>query len=135
MTHTLRKYSSYRTPLNSQPWVPPQVPSLYTALTTGSMDPATYGPGINPWVVKSGQIVQIHMRNPHMYPHPMHLHGHTFALAGQAGPGIRKDTINVLPMETLAVDFQADNPGQWLVHCHNIYHGELGMMTVVSYRA
>lgn len=27
----------------------------------------------------------------------------------------------------------ADNPGQWLVHCHNIYHGELGMMTALSY--
>ena len=88
-----------------------------------------------PLEIRPEERVRLVMRNESMMFHPMHLHGHTFALAGQAGPGIRKDTINVLPMETLAVDFQADNPGQWLVHCHNIYHGELGMMTVVSYRA
>jgi len=32
--------------------------------------------------------------------HPMHLHGHTFALTGRTGTGIRKDTVNVLPMQT-----------------------------------
>jgi len=65
-----------RTGIGSQPWVPPKVPSLYTALTTGgaAMDPATYGPGTNPWIVKSGQVVQIHYVNTHPYPHPMHLH-------------------------------------------------------------
>ena len=31
-------------------------------------------------------------------------------------------------------DLVADNPGQWLVHCHNLYHGESGMMTVLSYQ-
>jgi iron transport multicopper oxidase len=62
--------------LGLQPWVPPKVPSLYTALTTGNaaLDPATYGPGTNPWVLKSGQVVQIHYQNTHPYPHPMHLH-------------------------------------------------------------
>jgi FtsP/CotA-like multicopper oxidase with cupredoxin domain len=39
----------------------------------------------------------------------------------------------VLPMQTVEVDFDADNPGQWLTHCHNLYHGESGMMTVTSY--
>jgi iron transport multicopper oxidase len=65
-----------RTGINTQPWVPAKVPSLYTALTTGSaaMDPSTYGPGTNPWVVKSGQVVQIHYQNTHPYPHPLHLH-------------------------------------------------------------
>jgi iron transport multicopper oxidase len=62
--------------LGMQPWVPPKVPSLYTALTTGNaaLDPATYGPGTNPWVLRSGQVVQIHYQNTHPYPHPMHLH-------------------------------------------------------------
>jgi FtsP/CotA-like multicopper oxidase with cupredoxin domain len=32
------------------------------------------------------------------------------------------------------VDFDADNPGEWLSHCHNVYHGEAGMMTVVAYQ-
>jgi iron transport multicopper oxidase len=65
-----------RTAVGQQPWVPAKVPSLYTALTTGNaaLDPATYGPGTDPWVVKSGQVVQIHYQNTHPYPHPMHLH-------------------------------------------------------------
>ena len=83
-----------------------------------------------PLNISEGERVRIRMRNTTMMFHPMHLHGHTFALAGN---GTRKDTVNVLPMSTLSIDFQANNPGQWLMHCHNLYHGELGMMTVVSY--
>lgn len=33
----------------------------------------------------------------------------------------------------IEADFDADNPGQWALHCHNIYHAEAGTMTVVSY--
>ena len=64
--------------------------------------------------------------------HPIHLHGHTFALAEQPG-GARKDTVNVLPGQTVPIEFVADNPGQWMLHCHNTYHFEAGMMTTVSY--
>jgi iron transport multicopper oxidase len=65
-----------RISMNSQPWVPAKVPSLYTALTTGNnaLDPATYGVGVEPHILKSGQVVQIHNQNTHPYPHPMHLH-------------------------------------------------------------
>jgi FtsP/CotA-like multicopper oxidase with cupredoxin domain len=38
-------------------------------------------------------------------------------------------------MQTLEVDLDADNPGEWAEHCHNIYHAEAGMMTTLSYRA
>lgn len=88
-----------------------------------------------PLPVRQGQRLRLVLRNRSMMFHPMHLHGHTFALADRPGAGPRKDTVNVLPMQTLAVDLQADNPGQWLIHCHNTYHAELGMMTVLSYRA
>ena len=84
----------------------------------------------NPLDISPGQRVRIRMRNTTTMFHPMHLHGHTFALAGN---GTRKDTVNVLPKRNQSIDFDADNPGQWLMHCHNVYHGELGMMTVVSY--
>ncbi|WP_338748312.1 multicopper oxidase family protein [Janibacter alittae] len=93
---------------------------------------AAYGDH-DPLEIRSGERVRLVMHNESMMFHPMHVHGHTFALVGQNGRGIRKDTINVKPMESLSVDVRADNPGQWLVHCHNIYHGELGMMTVLSY--
>jgi FtsP/CotA-like multicopper oxidase with cupredoxin domain len=65
--------------------------------------------------------------------HPMHLHGHTFQMVGAGKAGARKDTAIVRPDETVTVDFVADNPGQWMLHCHNLYHQVAGMMTTVSY--
>lgn len=85
--------------------------------------------------VSAGQRVRLRMVNTTTMFHPMHLHGHTFQVVGAGGLGPRKDTVSVLPNQTVEVDFDADNPGQWLTHCHNIYHGEAGMMTVVSYVA
>lgn len=41
----------------------------------------------------------------------------------------------MLPGQELAVDFEADDPGQWLVHGYNVYRAGLGMMTVISYLA
>lgn len=66
--------------------------------------------------------------------HPMHLHGHTFQVIkpdGSAGP--RKDTVIVLPMQRLTVALVADNPGLWMLHCHNTYHQRAGMMTRLNY--
>lgn len=85
-----------------------------------------------PLEVREGERVRLRFTNGTMMFHPMHLHGHTFAL--RKG-GSRKDTIVVRPMESLEVDLDADNPGQWMTHCHNIYHAEAGMMTTLSYRA
>ena len=52
---------------------------------------------------------------------------------GNRVDGPRKDTVNVLPRETLIIEFDADNPGQWMAHCHNSYHLERGMAMLVSY--
>ncbi|GAA2932021.1 multicopper oxidase family protein [Streptomyces thioluteus] len=81
--------------------------------------------------VKAGERVRLAFVNRTGMWHPMHLHGHTFALPG-GGP--RKDTVIVLPGKRVEVDFDADNPGVWMLHCHNVYHGESGMMTLVGYR-
>ncbi len=62
--------------------------------------------------------------------HPVHLHGHTFAL-GETG--VRKDTAIVLPGQTILAGFVAD-PGRWMLHCHNVYHAEAGMMTLLGYQ-
>lgn len=82
--------------------------------------------------VKAGERVGLNIVNTTMMWHPLHLHGHTYQ-HWSGGP--RKDTSAVLPGQTLRVEFDADNPGQWLTHCHNIYHGEAGMMAVIGYRA
>ncbi|MFF3210762.1 multicopper oxidase family protein [Streptomyces sp. NPDC002886] len=84
--------------------------------------------------VKAGERVRLEFDNSTTMWHPLHLHGHTFALGGGAG-GARKDTAVVLPNGKLTVDFDADNPGLWMVHCHNVYHSEAGMMTVLGYRS
>ena len=89
-------------------------------------------PDAEPLDISEGDRVRLRFVNHSMMFHPMHVHGHTFALAGS---GVRKDTVVVRPMETLEVDLEADNPGQWAAHCHNIYHAEAGMMTTLSYRA
>ena len=65
-----------------------------------------------------------------MMTHPVHLHGHTFALPS----GLRKDTVLLAPMQSLPIDLDADNTGDWMVHCHNVYHAEAGMMIALSYR-
>jgi FtsP/CotA-like multicopper oxidase with cupredoxin domain len=84
-----------------------------------------------PLAIEPGERVRLRLRNRSMMFHPMHLHGHTFGLVEG---GARKDTVIVRPMQALEVDLDADNPGQWALHCHNIYHAETGMMTVLSYR-
>ncbi|MFJ2746007.1 multicopper oxidase family protein [Streptomyces sp. NPDC087440] len=83
--------------------------------------------------VRAGERVRLEVANATAMWHPVHLHGHTFALGAAAG-GARKDTAIVLPNGRLTVDFDADNPGLWMVHCHNVYHAEAGMMTVLGYR-
>lgn len=76
-----------------------------------------------------GEPQRFVMRNDTMMPHPMHLHGHSFR---PAGGGPLKDTILVLPRREVAVEWIADNPGEWAFHCHNAYHQEAGMMRKVE---
>jgi FtsP/CotA-like multicopper oxidase with cupredoxin domain len=40
----------------------------------------------------------------------------------------------VKPNQTVTVDLDANNPGQWMTHCHNAYHAEAGMMATLGYR-
>ncbi|MEV4452176.1 multicopper oxidase family protein [Streptomyces mirabilis] len=89
-------------------------------------------PEAHPIVIEEGQRVRLDFVNTTEMWHPMHLHGHTYQL-GTSGP--RKDTTIVLPKKTVSVFLDADNPGQWMMHCHNAYHGEAGMMANVAYKA
>jgi len=102
----------------------------------GSMSP--YRWGINgapfgqnqPLTVREGQRLRLNVMNMTMMTHPLHLHGHTFALPS----GLRKDTVLLAPMQSMALELDADNVGDWMVHCHNIYHAEAGMMIGLLYR-
>ncbi|MGW4073935.1 multicopper oxidase family protein [Streptomyces asiaticus] len=104
---------------------------------TGSMrrwDWAINGRPYDPsqrYPVREGERVRITFINGTDMWHPVHLHGHTFALP-DGGP--RKDTTVLLPHHKVNVDLDADNPGLWMVHCHNVYHSESGMMTILGYQ-
>ncbi|GAY17853.1 multicopper oxidase family protein [Mycobacterium sp. shizuoka-1] len=87
-----------------------------------------------PLTIRAGQHATLTFANATMMWHPMHLHGHTFEVIkpdGSTGP--RKDTVIVKPMQTVAVKLVADNPGIWMLHCHNGYHMDAGMMTTLDY--
>ena len=83
--------------------------------------------------VRRGERVRLVIENQTAMWHPIHLHGQTFQVVNADGTGARKDTAIVPAMGTVTVDVVADNPGQWALHCHNIYHAEAGMLTVLSY--
>jgi FtsP/CotA-like multicopper oxidase with cupredoxin domain len=89
-------------------------------------------PHADPLVVGAGDRVRLEFVNTTTMFHPMHVHGHTFAVAGG---GARKDTVIVTPGRSVAVELDAVNPGRWMTHCHNVYHAETGMMVDLAYRA
>ena len=86
-----------------------------------------------PLLIEQGQRVRLTFTNNSAMWHPVHIHGHTFRL-GTDATGPRKDTVNVLPGENVSVEFDAENPGQWMIHCHNTYHLEQGMAQVMAYK-
>jgi FtsP/CotA-like multicopper oxidase with cupredoxin domain len=91
--------------------------------------------GAAPLPARRGERVRLVFHNRSSMFHPMHLHGHTFQVrrAGERRPGPRKDTVVVRPLERVTVELQADNPGRWMLHCHNAYHQAGGMMTTLAY--
>jgi FtsP/CotA-like multicopper oxidase with cupredoxin domain len=99
---------------------------------TGLIERPRYNPAEG-LPVRQGQRVRLRFVNKTEMFNPVHLHGHTFQVRGIGCTSPPKDAAIVLPKHTLEVDFDANNPGQWLTHCRNVYHGEAGMIPVVSY--
>ncbi|MEX5728640.1 FtsP/CotA-like multicopper oxidase with cupredoxin domain [Rhodovulum iodosum] len=77
-----------------------------------------------------GETVRISITNDTAWPHAMHLHGHHFRKVGTDGTvGPLRDTLLMNRGETADIAFVADNPGDWLLHCHMLEHSAGGMMT------
>jgi len=95
-----------------------------------------HGLGGAPVTVARGERVELVMRNTTMMAHPMHLHGHSFQVTeidGEKLSGAVRDSVLVTPGATVKVVFDADNPGLWAYHCHNLYHMASGMFTTMVY--
>ncbi|TVR57182.1 MAG: hypothetical protein EA426_12565 [Spirochaetaceae bacterium] len=91
-------------------------------------------------VVEEGQRVRIRMINAGSSTfHPMHLHGHQFRVVATDGNPVpeaaqlTRNTLPLLPGESYDVEFIANNPGIWLLHCHELQHAGGGMITAVVY--
>ncbi|WP_298846064.1 multicopper oxidase family protein [uncultured Ruegeria sp.] len=79
---------------------------------------------------EKGSLHRIEFVNESAFPHAMHLHGHHFRLIlsdGSLGPW--RDTVLVERGETRQIALVADNPGDWLLHCHMLGHAAAGMMS------
>jgi FtsP/CotA-like multicopper oxidase with cupredoxin domain len=76
----------------------------------------------------------IAMTNVTAWHHPIHLHGHSFRVISRNGRPTRhrewQDTVLVSPREKVEIAFVADNPGDWMFHCHVLEHQAGGMMAV-----
>jgi FtsP/CotA-like multicopper oxidase with cupredoxin domain len=86
--------------------------------------------------VRRGERVEITFEDRTSMSHPIHLHGHSFqvvAINGERFAGAMRDTVLVPARGRVTIAFDADNPGHWALHCHNLYHMASGMMTSVRY--
>lgn len=80
--------------------------------------------------ISRGETVKIEVVNRTGWPHAMHLHGHHFqALDGTGGLGPLRDTLLIDANKRTEIAFVADNPGDWLFHCHMLEHTAGGMAT------
>ncbi|MBN8925610.1 MAG: multicopper oxidase family protein [Rhodospirillales bacterium] len=88
--------------------------------------------------ITRGRSCILDMRNETAWWHPMHLHGHSFQVLDRDGKpephDIWGDTVLVRPRERVRVAFVADNPGDWLFHCHVMEHQVGGLTTVLRVR-
>src|SRR5579863_725168 len=85
-------------------------------------------PATTPLIVRHGERVRIRLINLGMDHHPIHLHGHQFVVTGTEGgrqpettwgPG---NTVLVGVAQSRDFEFVANNPGDWMLHCHLPHH-------------
>ncbi len=87
-------------------------------------------------VLERGRSYVLQLENISKQAHPIHLHGHSFkVLSSSTDPDLPvhwADTTLLGPGERRQVALLADNPGDWMFHCHIIEHQETGMMGIVQ---
>jgi FtsP/CotA-like multicopper oxidase with cupredoxin domain len=93
-------------------------------------------PDVEPLKVQKGKRYRLVFQNMSGDQHPMHLHRHSFEVVrinNKKMSGLIKDTVNMMPLDQVAVDFIADNPGDTLYHCHMQLHMDFGFMGLIKY--
>ena len=81
----------------------------------------------------------IEMINDTAFHHPIHLHGHSFRVVSRNGTSTPhqewQDTVLMAPEEKVEIALVADNPGDWMFHCHILEHQAAGMMGIIRVNA
>lgn len=84
--------------------------------------------------INENEVIRFTFINNTMMNHPIHLHGHFFRVLNKFGDNSpMKHTIDVPPFENRTIEFLANEPGEWMLHCHNLYHLKTGMARIVKY--
>lgn len=82
-----------------------------------------------------GETYVLRIDNRSAWHHPMHLHGHSFRVIARDERSTEhrewQDTVLVAPREKVDIAFVADNPGDWMFHCHILEHLAGGMMSLL----
>jgi FtsP/CotA-like multicopper oxidase with cupredoxin domain len=82
-----------------------------------------------------GRSYLLELVNQTSWHHPIHLHGHVFRVVSRNGERLafeeHGDTVLIDPDSRAEIAFVADNPGDWMLHCHVLEHQTTGMMAVV----
>ncbi len=85
--------------------------------------------------LQRGRSYVLELANDTAWHHPIHLHGHSFRVLSRNGAATRyrewQDTVLMSPRERVEIAFVADNPGDWMFHCHILEHQAAGMMGVI----
>src|SRR5688572_9535515 len=96
------------------------------------------GPATTPMIVKLGERVRIRMVNLGMDHHPMHIHGTQFYVTGTEGGRVPEtawfphNTVLVGVAQARDIEFDAVNPGDWMLHCHLPHHMMNQMVSMVG---
>lgn len=93
-------------------------------------------PNTKPLPIKLDQRVELVLKNKTAISIPLHLHGHVFQITEIDGKKLRgavRDTVLVLPYSSMKLQFDADNPGIWLLHGYIPYQTYGGMITTINY--
>ena len=85
-------------------------------------------------LIRKGERVRFVLTNNTMMRHPLHLHGHFFRFINAQGDySPLKHTFDIKPMETVTIEFEANEENDWFFHCHILYHMMSGMARIISY--
>ena len=121
--------------LNGQ-WVDLRTLAQQHGILWAINDTALADPKSEVWLtLKLGKSYVFNLNNNSAWPHPIHLHGHSFrVLARDGNPTTHRewqDTILLMPSEQADIAFVADNPGDWMFHCHILEHQMSGMSRTI----